>query len=61
MATLRHFIAGKSPASSKKGYFLNDYISNYKIRLVKLKLLPLMYTYELSDILFFLIKVDKIS
>ena len=31
---------------------LNDYTSNYKTRLVKLKILPLMYLLELQDILF---------
>jgi len=33
-------------------YLLNDYTSNYKTRLLKLKLLPLMYLFELQDILF---------
>ena len=33
-------------------YILNDYISSYKTRLTKLKLLPLMYLFELHDILF---------
>ena len=27
-------------------YILNDYISDYKTRLLKLELLPLMYTFE---------------
>ena len=35
-------------------YILNDYISDYKTRLLKLELLPLMYTIELSDIMFFI-------
>ena len=35
-------------------YILNDYISDYKTRLLKLELLPLMYTFELSDIMFFI-------
>ena len=35
-------------------YILNDYSSSYKSRLVKLDLLPLMYQYELSDLLFFI-------
>ena len=34
-------------------YILNDYIFNYKTRFLKLELLPLMYTFELSDIMFF--------
>ena len=33
-------------------YLLNDYTSSYKTRLVKLKILPLMYLFELQDILF---------
>ena len=36
-------------------YILNDYISDYKTRLLlKLKLLPLIYPLDLSDILFFI-------
>ena len=33
-------------------YVLNDYVSDYKTRLFKLKLLPLMYFFELQDIMF---------
>ena len=33
-------------------FILNDYDSNYKTRLVTLKLLPLMYLLELQDIIF---------
>ena len=33
-------------------YILNDYTSSYKLRLEQLHLLPLMYHYELQDILF---------
>ncbi len=33
-------------------FILNDYTSDYRARLVKLKLLPLMYHLELNDILF---------
>ena len=32
-------------------FILNDYSSDYKVRLLSLRLLPLMYLYELSDIL----------
>ena len=32
-------------------YILSDYISDYKSKLVSLYLLPLMYSYELTDIL----------
>ena len=33
-------------------FILNDYDSNYKTRLLTLKLLPLMYLFELQDIIF---------
>ncbi len=33
-------------------YILNDFRSDYKSRLISLDLLPLMYTYELQDIMF---------
>ena len=33
-------------------FILNDYQSNYRFRLVKLHLLPLMYLFELYDIIF---------
>ena len=35
-------------------YMLSDYISDYKTRLIHLRLLPLMYIFEISDILFFI-------
>ena len=35
-------------------FILNDFISDYKTRLLKLNLLPLMYIFELSDIMFFI-------
>ena len=35
-------------------FILNDYISDYKSRLIRLNLLPLMYIYELNDIMFFI-------
>ena len=34
-------------------YILNDFSSDYKTRLLKLNLLPLMYIYELTDIIFY--------
>ena len=40
-------------------YILNDYISDYKTRLFKLELLPLVYTFELSDIMFFIISIKN--
>jgi len=33
---------------------LNDYTSDYCTRLIKLSLLPLMYVYELNDLIFFI-------
>ena len=33
-------------------FILSDYISDYKTRLKKLSILPLMYTYEIADIMF---------
>ena len=35
-------------------YILNDYTSDYKSRLLKLHILPLMYTLDLNDIMFFI-------
>ena len=35
-------------------YILSDYISNYKSRLIQLGILPLMYIFELADIMFFI-------
>ena len=33
-------------------FILNDYISSYKTRLQQLNLVPLMYIYELNDLMF---------
>ena len=35
-------------------WILNDYQSSYRSRLVNLHLLPLMYVYEMNDIMFFI-------
>jgi len=35
-------------------YILNDYSSNYKSRLLELKILPLMYILDICDIMFFI-------
>ena len=35
-------------------FILNNYVSDYKTRLIKLNMLPSMYYYDLSDILFFI-------
>ena len=34
-------------------YVLNDYVGDYKSRLIKLQILPLMYILDLNDIIFF--------
>ena len=36
-----------------KKYILNDYSSDYKTCLIKLKILPLMYTFDINDVMFF--------
>ena len=41
-----------APALSNKVYILNDYTSDYKTRISKLNLLPLMYILDISDIMF---------
>jgi len=33
-------------------YILQDYVSEYKQRLVQLRLLPVMYIYDLADMFF---------
>ena len=35
-------------------YIQNNFTSDYKTRLLKLQLLPLVYTFDLSDIMFFI-------
>ena len=35
-------------------YILNNYTTNYKDRLIQLNLLPLMYWYDLQDLMFLL-------
>ena len=35
-------------------FILNDFISDYKTRILKLRLLPLMCIFKLSDIMFFI-------
>jgi len=39
-------------------YILQDYSSEYKSRLTNLNLLPLMYVFELSDIMFFINNIN---
>ena len=43
-----------SPTIDTLLYILNDYISDYKSRLIKLQILPLAYILELNDIMFFI-------
>ena len=33
-------------------YILQDYVSEYKQRLIQLRLLPVMYVYDLADTMF---------
>ena len=40
-------------------YILQDYTSDYKTRLIKLQLFPLMYILEISDIMFFITSVKN--
>ncbi len=40
-------------------FILNDYSSDYKSRLTKLNMLPLMMTLELNDIIFFLKSISS--
>jgi len=42
-------------------YILNDYHSSYKSRLLSLNLLPLMYIYEINDIMFFIMSYKSPS
>ena len=42
-------------------YILNDFISDYKTRLIKLQLLPLMHTFQLSDIMFFIKSIKSLT
>ena len=42
-------------------YILCDYTSDYKSRLMRLNLLPLMYIYDLNDIMFFINSVKSPS
>jgi len=49
----RYYFVGENSTSFSK-FTLNDYFSDYKTHLAKLNLLPLMYIYELTDILFFI-------
>ena len=54
-----YFAAGKGSMRHATKVILNDYTFDYKSHLIKLQLLPLMYMYNLSDILFFIISKDS--
>jgi len=40
-------------------YLLHDYTSSYKTHLIKLRILPLMYLFELQNILFAIKSIKK--
>jgi len=42
-------------------WILNDYQSSYRCRLMSLHLLPLMYIYELNDVIFFIKSYKQLS
>ena len=42
-------------------YILNDFVSSYKSRHITLHLLPLMYLYELNDIMFLIMSLKSPS
>ena len=42
-------------------FILSDYTSDYKTRLKQLSILPLMYTYEIADIMFFVNSIKNPS
>ena len=54
-----HFVI-KGPKESNKVH-VNDNTSNYELRLISLHLLPLMYSYELQDLLFFIKNLQQPS
>ena len=51
---LNHIEATEKLQRRATKYILSDYISNYKSRLIQLGILPLMYIFELADIMFFI-------
>ena len=51
---VQHIILLERVQRRASKFILNDYSTDYKSRLIKLNLLPLMYIYELMDILFFI-------
>ena len=51
---VQHIILLERVQCRANKFILNDYSTDYKSRLIKLNLLPLMYIYKLMDILFFI-------
>ena len=51
---VQHIILLERVQRRASKFILNDYSTDYKSQLIKLNLLPLMYIYELMDILFFI-------
>ena len=51
---IKHILLLERAQRRATKYILNDYCSSYKSRLLNLKLLPLMYIYELNDVIFFI-------
>ena len=51
MATLSEFLLLERIQRQATKFILNDYTMDYKIRLTRLNLLPLMYVLELHDVL----------
>ena len=51
---IKHILLLEQAQRRATKYILNDYCSSYKSRLLNLKLLPLMYIYELNDVIFLL-------
>ena len=52
MCSRKTFQGSTHPWVTYTKYILNDFTSCYKTRLLKLNLLPLMYMFELQDLLF---------
>ena len=51
VAAIKHMRLFEQVQRRTTKYILNDFTSDYKTRLLKLQLLPLMYTFDLSDII----------
>ena len=49
-----HSTPRETPKTSNKVYILDDYHTDYKTRLIRLNLLPITYTLDMADIMFFI-------